>query len=37
MTLRNTRIGVSRGAIVVPGKVRHWRTSAVLAVAAPRR
>jgi hypothetical protein len=37
MTSLNSRDGVSRGGIAVPGEVRRWRPFALPAVAAPRR
>ena len=35
MTSLNSRDGVSRGGIAVPGEVRRWRPFALLVVAAP--
>jgi hypothetical protein len=35
MTSLNSRDGVSRGGIAVPGEVRGWRPFALLVVAAP--
>jgi hypothetical protein len=37
MTSLNSRNGVSREGIAVPGEVRRWRTFALLAVAASRK
>jgi hypothetical protein len=37
MTSLNSRNGVSRGGIAVPGEVRRWRPFALPAVAASRK
>ena len=37
MTSLNSRNGVSRGGIAIPGEVRRWRPFALLAVAASRK